>query len=409
MNKKSRALPDPVKLPISEILSFLKIGLENLSSVDKNVKNISVKELKILNNKTLECQFYAESRNSIDTKIEIGATMAALHGFFKDDSFENISFNSYAVRAYDENDIELMYAISSKSTAALIGEGNSIDWMKGTLFQENTIDYRLIVAKRMISEIENALRTITTDRLAKKHGYNWFKLSVGEKLRNGVITTYKNQFGIEIEDGSILINYTYTLQLKKIILTNWKEFKDLFESKILFEQHSLLLNEIRREEAHNRNVTDTDLIRLKDIYEFFLIGITEKYHQILPHYLIDNWKIQIKEIMLDELETPYTEAEISNEEMPHVKLVKSIANIQGIVNHVKDKEHRLMGIVIPVQRKNIHNELIENFKIFRVLHEELIECGNTGNLSKIQNKQKEIELHKEKMNSYVEKFLLQES
>jgi len=131
-------------------------------------------------------------------------------------------------------------------------KGNSLDWMKSSIFQENTEDYRLSVAKKQISEIENALREIIVDRLSKKHGKNWFILSVGKKLRESVIGTYTNQFGFEIEDGDVLIKYTFVLQLKKIICTNWKDFSDLFSNKIRFEEVITELNLIRREEAHKQ-------------------------------------------------------------------------------------------------------------------------------------------------------------
>ncbi len=410
MNKKGDSKIEAKEFSISEILSFLKTGLQNINLVNKEVANIDVKKINLLNNKTLECQFYAESNNSLDVKVEISSVMGALHGFFKDDSFKNMLLNYYAVRAFDKEDSELMYVISSKDAAALIGQGNSIDWMKSSIFLENTKDYRLSVAKRQISEIENALRKVIVDTLSKKHGGKWFALSVGEKLREGVINTYYNQYGVEIEDGDILINYTFVLQLKKIICTNWKDFSDLFSNKIKFEKAILELNSIRREEAHNRNISTEDLEKLKEIYEFILIGITEKYPNILPHFLIDNWKIQIKEIMLsNKLEMIYSDNEIQAETNNGLKLVKTVLNLQKLINHINDKELKLKSIVVPIQKLNIHNELTGVLEKYRILHEELVECGKTGVLSKVQDKQKEIEICKKTMDNFVEKFLLHES
>lgn len=409
MKKKNDTVTKAREFSVSEVLSFLKTGLQNLNIVNKDADNIAVKKVKVLNNNTLECQFYAKSRNSIDVKVEIGAAMGALYGFFKDDSFKNIKFNMYAVRAFDEKGMELMYAISSKATAALIGQGNSIDWMKNTIFQENTKDYRLSIAKRQISEIENALRHIIVDRLSKKHGSGWFKLSVGRKLWENVIGTYNNQFGVEIEDGGTLIKYTFVLQLKKIICSNWKDFSDLFDNKIQFEELILELNSIRREEAHNRDITTYDLAKLKEIYEFIFVGITEKYPNILPLYLIDNWKIQIKEIMLDKLEQTYSNDEIQDEKNNGLKLIKSITNLQELVNFIKDKELRLESVVVPVQKKNTHIELIDVLENYRILHEELIACGKTGILSEVEGKMREIELYKEKLDSFTKKYVLQES
>ena len=44
-----------------------------------------------------------------------------------------------------------------------------------------------------------------------------------------------------------------------------------------------------------------------------------------------------------------------------------------------------------------------------MLYEELIECGERGILEIVQNKQKEIESFKKKMDDFVSKFLLHES
>lgn len=410
MNKKENSKIDDKKFSIPEILSLLKTTLQNLNIVNKEVSSIAVKKVDLLNNKTLECQFYSNSNNSIDVKIEAGAVMAALHGFFKDDTFKNMLLDYYAVHAFNKEDSELMYVISSKEVAALIGQGNSVDWMKSSIFQENTKDYRLSVAKKQISEIENALREVIVDRLSKKHGKTWFFNSVGKKLRESVIRTYYEQFGVEIEEGDVLIKYTLVLQLKKIICTNWKDFSDLFSNKIRFENVITELNLIRREEAHNRNITTEDLEKLKVIYEFILIGITEKYPDILPHFLIDNWKIQIKEIMLsNKLEMIYSDDEIQSETNNGLKLVKTVLNLQKLIKHINDKEIKLKSIVVPVQKLNIHNELISVLGKYRILHEELVECGKTGVLEVVQNKQKEIDACKETMDEFVEKFLLHES
>ncbi|MCK4922603.1 MAG: hypothetical protein KAS71_16230 [Bacteroidales bacterium] len=410
MNKKENSKIENKEFSISEVLSFLKTGLQNISLVNKEVANIGVKKIDLLNNKTLECQFYAKSNNSIDVKIEIGAVMGALHGFFKDDSFKNILLNYYAVRAFNKEDSELMYVISSKEVAASIGQGNSIDWMKSSIFQENTKDYRLSVAKKQISEIENALREIIVDRLSKKHGKDWFICSVGEKLREKVIDTYNNQFGVEIEDGDVLIKYTFVLQLKKIICTNWKDFSDLFSNKIKFEEVISEFNSIRREEAHNRDISNEDLEKLKEIYEFLLIDITSKYPNILPHFLIDNWKIQIKEIMLsNKLEMNYCDYEIQSETNNGLKLVKTVLNLQKLINHIKDKELKLKSVVVPIQKLTLHNELISVLEKYRILHEELVECGKTGVLKIVQDKQREIEVYKTKLDNFTEKFVLNES
>jgi hypothetical protein len=409
MDKKVIENTNTKDLSVNDILSLLEMTLKNLNAVNKKVPNIGVKKIKLLNGKTLECQFYAESENSLDVKNEISSVMGALHGFFKDDSFENMRTDYYAVRAYDKTDIEIMYAISSKESAALIGNGKAIDWLKSTIIQENTKDYRLAIAKRQISDIENALRKVIVTRLSIKHGSDWFRKSLGNKLFESVKGVYENQFGEAIEDGSVLIEYTFVLQLKKIICTSWKDFSDLFENKIKFEEYIVELNEIRREEAHNRDVSVKDLDRLKKIYEFMLLGVTEKFPDIIPSYLIDNWKIQLKEIMLPKSDLPYSDTEVLNEKNQQLKLVKSVANLQGLINHIQDKEEKVKSVVVPIQKKKTHEELLNILLNYRTLHEELLECGKTGVLSDVLDKQNDIEEYSKKLHEFSEKYVFEES
>ena len=73
------------------------------------------------------------------------------------------------------------------------------------------------------------------------------------------------------------------------------------------------------------------------------------------------------------------------------------------------KELKLKSVVVPIQKQTLHNELISVLEKYRILHEELVECGKTGVLKVVQDKQREIELHKTKLDNFTEKFVLSES
>ncbi len=166
MNKDINSLSNQIKpdITISSVLDVLKFGLQNLDILTNDTRKVRVRTINILNKDIIECQIYPYKTNSIDIKIEIGTIMGFLYGFFKDDSSNKIISPKYfAVRAYDGKEKEIIYAISSFETAALISNGNSIEWLKSTLFQENTADYRLGIAKKQISEIENSLRHVIID------------------------------------------------------------------------------------------------------------------------------------------------------------------------------------------------------------------------------------------------------
>src|SRR5690606_23545517 len=142
---------------------------------------------------------------------------------------------------------------------------------------------------RIISEIETTLRHVIKDVLKNKYEENWWNISMNTKLGFSIKEVYLNQFEVEISDGNILINYAYLLQLKKIISTYWPLFKHLFSSKFDVETAIEKLNKIRREEAHNRVISDMQIAELNNIYTLLLSRIAEKYLDLLPNYLIENW------------------------------------------------------------------------------------------------------------------------
>ena len=103
----------------------------------------------------------------MDIKIEIGCIMSLIASFWKGNHLVPQNIQNFAVRAFSDQDDELMYAISSRGTAELMREGKSVEWLQNTIFQDNSDDHRVSLAKRQISEIENALREVICDVLKK--------------------------------------------------------------------------------------------------------------------------------------------------------------------------------------------------------------------------------------------------
>ena len=56
--------------------------------------------------------------------------------------------------------------------------------------------------------------------------------------------TYKNKYGLETNDGNVLIEYSYILQLQKIILNNWENFDNIFPNLDDFKDITNNLNNI---------------------------------------------------------------------------------------------------------------------------------------------------------------------
>lgn len=393
-----------------DIIGIIKFGLGNLDTLSEGSKKIRVKDVSVINEDTLCCDFFSYSGNSIDIKKEIAAIMGFFNGFFRNGEFEGISFAYYAVKAFDRNNVELIYAISSKLTAELIGKGNSIDWLKSTHFQENTYDYRLLQSKRIISEIENCLRELIKTKLHQQFGENWWNKSLDNKLGKEVKLTYLNQFGFECNDGNILISYTYPLQLKKIISTHFKFFKPYFDSLDDFGNQMDNLNKIRREEAHNRSVTEKNLFDLSNLHERLTEKILLELTTFQSGYLTDNWRLKIKKIIVERQYKPIHEGqEVLNEKDFLIKLQKTKQNIEHLVSYLNETIIKLKSISTPVHKKTMQRDLVNVLKKFMELQVELLQASTRLDEEEIKMTVTKIDEHKKVMDNFVGNFLLSES
>lgn len=397
-------------IKLQDIIGITRIGLENLDTLNEGSNKVRAKDVSVINEDTLCCDFYSNTTNSIDIKMEIGTIMAFFNGFFRNDGFEGIRFAYYAVKAFDRNNVELMYAISSKSTAELIGKGNSIEWLKSTLFQENTDDYRLAQSKRIIAEIENCLRELVKAKLHKQFGDNWWDKSLDNNLGKDVKKTYLNQFGVECNDGNILIFYTYTLQLKKIISTHFKFFKPYFDSLADFDIQMDKLNKIRREEAHNRSITEKNLSELSDLHERLTAKILLELTTFQSGYLTENWRLKIKRIMVERQYKPIHEPQAVLEEKDlSVKLQKTKQNIENLISYLEDTIIKLKSVSTPIHKKPTQRDLVNVLEKFKDLQVELLQTSTRLDEREIKLTVAKIDEHKKVMDNFVGDFLLAES
>lgn len=397
-------------MKLQDIIGIIKFGLENLDIFSEGSKKVQVMDVTVINEDTLSCNFYPYSKNSPDIKTEIASIMGFFNGFFRNNEFEGVRFESYAAKAFDESNDELLYAISSKSTAELIGTGKSIDWLKLTYFQENTEDYRLTQAKRIIAEIENCLRELVRKKLYEKFGAEWWDRALDNKLGKAVKETYLNQFGIECNDGNILISYTFTLQLKKIIATHFFLFKSYFENLVAFENQMDSLNKIRREEAHNRKICECHLMELNDLHERLTSNAILELQEFQSGYLTENWRHKIKKIMVERQYKPiYEDQEVINETNLILKLTKSKHNTEHLISYLEDIIIYIRSISIPIHKKKIHRDLVNVLEKFKDLQLEFLQAHSIFDETKIKAIITKIDEHKKVMNNFVGNFLLTES
>ncbi|UZT98977.1 hypothetical protein ODZ84_05240 [Chryseobacterium fluminis] len=396
-------------ITIENLTRMVSATLKTLHIFSNNCKEINVKDVYLLNEDTLCCDFYPVSRKSYDIKLEIAPIMGCFNGIFRDMNYENVNLLNYAVRAFDENNNEILYALSTKTAAELVGKGGSIEWLASTFFQINTEDFRLAQAKQIISEIENGLREIVKIKLRDQFGDDWWEQGLNSKLGRDVKKIYFNNFGEDCTDGDILIAYTFTLQLKEIILSYYNLFTNYFQSSAEFETSMDSLNKLRREEAHNRPISNLDLKNLQTLHEELLSGVLQDLKSLQSVYLTENWRGKIKKIMTEKrYKDVYTDLEISNEIDAGQKLFKIRENKSSLISYLDDTILKLKSITIPIHKKSTHKELLSCFEHYRVLQKSLFDEYSTLDNKRIDIVKDEIKIHDRKMDEFVEKFLLNE-
>ena len=387
---------------MDQVFQFLKAGIENEAPNQTHPdKKFHVKRIGIINDDTVICEFYPYAKTSGEIKIEIGFIMSLFASFWEENPHVPKNIQNFAIKAFSGNDEELMYAISSREIAELMCEGKSIEWLQNTIFQDNSDDHHVSIAKRQISEIENALRKVIPDVLEQAYGMQWWDHYVASRIRNSARSAYRNQTGITSSDGRVLLSFTYLLQLKRIITDNWSDFSHIFRNRTTFETWLDGLNDIRRDEAHNRPISNTHIANLQQIYNGILKNISEHYPEAVSGYLSENWRQKIIIILDDYLE--------KQNQLPAEKelgLDHNMATVMTTISDLSDVEIRLSSIPVPPNKHDLHDELTDLILSLRDSFEEMIECGKAGNVEGVKGASKKNEDIRKRMRTFTEKILL---
>jgi len=393
----------------SMLISSIKFGLSNMALLADGAKNFRVKDVYLQNaDDTLTCEYTSEFRKALDVKTEISTIMSFCASFLKGE-FEKIApISKIAVKALNEDGSEIMFAISSIQTAGIIASPNSLEWLRATYFQENTEDYRMSRAKTMISDIENGLRRVIVEIYEKKYGVNWWNLIIEAKIRTKTEEMYDSNFGVTIHNGDVLINYTFTLDLKKIISADWGSFRHLFVSKQEFEEDMVELNTIRRDEAHNRSISESNLSAMERLYQKLMTKIAQEFTGIEFNFMVENWKLGIKKVMGNSYNATYTNDQFEACDLEEEQLKLVFNECQSIIAYLQSIMDKLAELIPPLSKKHLHDKLIELFAIYCRLERVklvLIEEHNWDEISFILG---QIESHKAEMDEFSTQFLLSE-
>jgi hypothetical protein len=387
-----------MKYSIEYLCNTIKFGLQQEPQDSKN--KIRVINVKLLNNSTIVCEFYPYSKDTIEIKCEIAYIIPFISSFFGEDNFGHETIKLFGARAYSDNNEEIMYAISSKESAKFLSQGNSIEWMKGTIFQENTEEYRLHLAKSKISELENTLRKMISNILTNYEGEYWWDRCVDLKIKEAVSEKFPT--GEETPLGSELIEYTYLVDLQKIISDNWKYFSSIFESKTKLKKAIGSLNKIRIDEAHNRSITNDSIKKLEKIYSNIMSTVANLYPELVSTYIVENWRTQISDIVND-----YVDNQVEIKNGYQLQQVIELTNI--MIRQLKDVEMKLASIPIPPAKQNLHQELVEIFNLMRILFEDMVKNAEDGDLISLEKTSQDIEQHNVKLRQFTENYMFSEA
>lgn len=154
---------------------------------------------------------------------------------------------------------------------------------------------------------------------------------------------------------------------------------------------------------------EDDALEKEAIYNTILIKISQIYSDIFPSLLIENWLDKVKEIVKKPMKYKYSDEEILNEKNQHLKLIKSYDNISTLISHLKEIEFKLNTLVVPIQKREIHNSTVRVYSEYRELQEQLVIFAQNKEFEKMEKTSKIIENYREEqMNPFIERFLLSE-
>ena len=401
-----KSLDQKIKTPtltLDNLAEAAKFHLNTLASGANSTKKIIVKSIDMMND-ILVVTFYPISKDSMGIKIEASQIIAYLSSFFDgEEKLGEFGITHFSVKGLDNNDDEIMYAISSKESAQFARNGQSVEWLTHTLFQDNTDENRLSQAKVKISRVEKGLRNIIIHVLKNRDGVGWWS-NINIRLRESAEHVYLNKYGVtSLPSGNELIEYTFLPSLKKIILDNWNNFTHIFRDINIFTNDMDRLNIIRREESHNRIISPSLIVELEEIYKRLLGSIEQEIPGTIPNYLIENWRNQLIKIfdhLLKNMEKLYPE--------DRKDLNVMMKKFQRYRNLISELKYKLEGLTIPPNKKKLHLYLVDIITRSLASLDNAITASKVLNIKGIENAAKAHNRCMEELNDFKEKYLLSE-
>lgn len=369
-----------VNYKINDVLKKIKDGLENYDKLSQTNRKYLVKDIKYLNGETVVVSYITDKKNSMDIKIEMGEIVSFIGSFFLTETEElTIEIPKFiGVKAYDLDNIQVLYVVSSISSARDISEGKSVEWLKNSHFEDTTQDFIIKLVKGQISTIEKSLRKLIYSELYKKYQSDWvLKIPNYDEIAK---LYKKNTLDIppDLFSESIL-DYSFLPDLKVIIEKNFLDFSKYFKDKNTFIDNMNRLNKIRRDESHNREISIHQKNELEGIYYYLLENISKVDPDIVPQYIIDNWHQQLFRIINKLYQS------IPNlQEADRYNYTKTMLAMEQYEKAVNIAHSDLANVLIPLNKKDIHERLNKLLNDLKSTLGNMISFGKIGNASNLE-------------------------
>jgi hypothetical protein len=131
--------------------------------------------------------------------------------------------------------------------------------------------------------LENSVRVVIKRILEKKHGKNWWQQRVAKPVRDTVVERMNKEAKQPWHGkrGQHEIFYSDFSDLKKIIIKNWDDFREIFPSQAWISQKLDELEHPRNVIAHHNPLSPEDKKRI-ELYFSDLISLLQSKRNLIP-------------------------------------------------------------------------------------------------------------------------------
>lgn len=170
-------------------------------------------------------------------------------GILLEDTFERLESDGITVRN-GMSEIHVERLVNSDFSPRIIHQANKMSSIYVVFFC-----------------LENSVRELITDRLAERHGVDWWEICVPTKIRDSVAklkdTEEKNRYHSQRSVSSI--GYTMFGNLAQIIVNRWDDFSDLFPTQAWVNSRFTDLEMSRNIIMHTGVLPDSEIERIESI------------------------------------------------------------------------------------------------------------------------------------------------